>query len=669
MPRIVDIYNNSEGAFVFKDSDGVSPQGKGNPSPKRYGVGQYVGITDRFGEGIEQYQDKSGFIDNSGFGIGFRQPYVWTSPGSSDFEKNFKKFDTRVLPIGSAIRDEIRIGKFTASGQGILWLAKQQLLHQNAPFDETNIVDPTSHLVSTIRPASLGSAPRVTKHLSGGSLIGGILSLFGAGPGEPKSTTYEDGVLPTGPNINQKQSSYGLIRGNTAKIARANLNPGSSRNPGLLGGFFTGIFGKSFTAGQPSDVGADERTGLVYRADQDLYDIYIQDSTRTQELIPDRRLSSDDFQPSTRDTPYEKAIIQSQTDQSSRIQTFFDSMINGNLSNTTPQKTNSKKISTLNRNPVHPNNEQFVSDLNRSLEEQFGNNITKPVFYNLKQLTSQEDRFNVIDPQRNTSKITGETTSDFTRYNMGIYGVGTRGDEEDDIRRDKLNLQGVLDFSDNLDSNNDLKDIVKFVFHDIVNNKVAYFRSTLKSISDSLTPEWSDVRYIGRADKVYLYNGMTRSVSFNFRVYATSKKEMKPMWQRINYLYGMGYPSQIKEVGNFGINIPPYVKMTVGNLYKNQPIILNSIGLTVPDEASWEIDKGLQLPMMVELSIQTTILEKEAPRTNIPHFDDNPSDGYLTIDEPLTEEVEDPNTAVNRPSLTVEEQSREAEQGGPILTA
>lgn len=611
----------------------------------------------------EVYLDKGGFTDN----LGLRQPYVWTPPDASNFELNFKKYDTRAFPIGSAIRDSIRIGKFTVSPGGITWLLKQQLLHQNAPFDETNIVDPTSHLVSTIRPASLGIAPRVTKHLSNGSLVGGILSLFGSTQGEPKSTYYEDGVLPTGPNINQKQSSYGLLRGNTATIARSKLNPGSTRNQSLLGRFVSGIFGKSFSASQPNDVGTDERTGLVYRADQDRYDLLLQGSPLLEDLVPQRDLLNDVVELSTRDNPYEKQIITSPIDQNSRVQTFFDSMVNGNLSNTSPQLTNSKNILTYNRNPVNPNNEQFIEDLNRRMEEQFGDNPTKPVFYNLRQLTSQDGRFNVIDPTRNTSKLTGETITDFTRNNMGIYGVGTPGSNEI-LRKDKLNLQGVLDYSDNLDSNEDLKDFIKFVFHDIVNNKVAFFRSTLKSISDSLTPEWSDVRYLGRADKVYIYNGLTRSVSFNFRVYATSKEEMKPMWQRINYLYGMGYPSQIKEVSGFGINIPPYVKMTIGNLYKNQPIILNSIGLTVPEESSWEIDQNLQLPMMVEISIQATILEKEAPRTNIPHFDDYTDDGYITTSEPLIEEAPDPNSAVNRRPDTPSEQLQSVEQGETITT-
>jgi hypothetical protein len=754
------------------------------------------------------YVDAGGFTDN----LGLRQPFVWTSPGDSDFERNFKKYDSRAFPIGSALRDAIRIGKFTTSTNGVTWLLKQQLLHQHAPHDETNIVDPTSHLISTIRPTSLGLLPRVTKHISDNSVLGGILSLFGQTQGEPKSTVgTEVGILPVGPNIDQKQSSYGLIRGNTATLARSNLNPGSSENPNLLGKFFNSVFGKSFSAKQPDNVVKDKTTNLVYRSDQDRYDqlliktlnknnfldtltfpsdlrsplfkyyngsvlnsadvkfnynIYSSEETAKVSLnhfdsetitirsgdigifgnksykkflnelsdtnnsfivrfwkrwedssiftstkgnlgrkhtefyndlnrfwlnirfsnIQNKNVYSNDslFEPAKslsknvessipsndRDIlPYEKKIIQSESEQNSRMKRFFESMIDGKLSNSTPQKGDSKNILTLNRNPVHSNNEKFIEKLNQQMEDRFGDNPTKPVFYNLRQLTSNDDRFNVIDPQRNKSKINGETITDFTRYNMGIYRVGIRGDDTDDIRRDKLNLQGVLNFSEDLNKNEDLRDIIKFVFHDIVNNKVAFFRSTLKSISDSLTPEWSDVRYLGRADKVYVYNGLTRSVSFNFRVYASSKKEMKPMWQRINYLYGMGYPSQIKEVGNFGINIPPYVKMTIGNLYKNQPIIINSIGLTVPDEASWEIDKNLQLPMMVELSIQTTLLEKEAPRTNVPHFDDYPPDEYLTVREPLTDEVSDPNSAINTlPNQpTIEQQSQLAEQGNQVI--
>jgi hypothetical protein len=381
------------------------------------------------------------------------------------------------------------------------------------------------------------------------------------------------------------------------------------------------------------------------------------------------------------DTAYEKKIITSETEQNSRLERFFNSMIEGNLSNTTQQLKGSKNKLILNRYPVHHNNEQFIKDLNQKMTDQFGDgsiadgitgypvNPTKPTFYGLKNISSGDGKWEI--ERERTSKITGKAIDDYTRYNMGIYGVKALN-ENDNIRKDSLNLLGVVD-ADKIDSlrkqNVDpTRDIIKFSFLDVVNNKIAFFRATLKSISDQATPEWSDIRYLGRADKVYVYNGLTRSISFNFRVYATSRSEMWPMWQRINYLYGMAYPSNIIRYDGYGINLPPFVKMTVGNLYTSQPILLNSIGLTIPDEASWEIDQGQQFPMMVDISVTTTFLEQEEPRINSSHFDiPNNLNIKINIGDVITDNSEALalNDLPNQPNLG--DQLESSGDGGPTF--
>ena len=60
--------------------------------------------------------------------------------------------------------------------------------------------------------------------------------------------------------------------------------------------------------------------------------------------------------------------------------------------------------------------------------------------------------------------------------------------------------------------------------------------------------------------------------------------------------------------------------MTIGDIYYKQPIIISTIGLTIHDEASWEMDDGLQYPMMVELSVSATILNKTASRVHRNRF-------------------------------------------------
>ena len=191
------------------------------------------------------------------------------------------------------------------------------------------------------------------------------------------------------------------------------------------------------------------------------------------------------------------------------------------------------------------------------------------------------------------------------------------------------------------------KDLIKFYFYDIYNQKYIPFRATVKGISERSVSSWDDFQYIGNADKVYNYKGFTRGLGFSFNVVAMSVKEMLPMWQRINYLMGLTKPANYKN----GFIVPPLVMMTIGDIYNNQPIVINSINMTIPDNATWETvsdsynisqlqylngrlkSKKLvalaQFPREAEISIDANILEKETPKVGRNNFGDVNIGGFF----------------------------------------
>ena len=182
------------------------------------------------------------------------------------------------------------------------------------------------------------------------------------------------------------------------------------------------------------------------------------------------------------------------------------------------------------------------------------------------------------------------------------------------------------------------KDLIKFYFYDIYNQKYIPFRATVKSISERSVSSWDDFQYIGNADKVYNYKGFTRGLGFSFTTVAMSVKEMLPMWQRINYLMGLTKPANYKN----GFIVPPLVMLTIGDIYNNQPIVINSISMTIPDNATWETvsDSSLkyeylngrlksnedvtlaQFPREADINIDANILEKEKPKVGKSNFGD-----------------------------------------------
>jgi hypothetical protein len=110
------------------------------------------------------------------------------------------------------------------------------------------------------------------------------------------------------------------------------------------------------------------------------------------------------------------------------------------------------------------------------------------------------------------------------------------------------------------------------------------FRAYLKDISDSPNPSWNTVNYVGRGEPFYIYKGFERSLSFNFQVAAMSEAELKPMWQKLNYLYSNTMPDYSGNVMR-----GPFMKLTIGNYLYRQPGIIKSLTYTIGNDSPWEI--------------------------------------------------------------------------------
>ena len=219
---------------------------------------------------------------------------------------------------------------------------------------------------------------------------------------------------------------------------------------------------------------------------------------------------------------------------------------------------------------------------------------------------------------------------------------------------DKINILEVISGADRNTippsltlENGQSKDLIFFHFFDLVNNTYIPFRATLTSINEVHSPEWDTVQYLGRADKLYMYKGFERTLNFNFTVYANSLEELVPMWSRINYLVGLTRPPSYTKgntVDNNGIMsqfmYPPMVTLTMGDLYEDQPAVITSVGISIPDDSLWESFRGngeqynqyigkeyydaktksLQLPTKVDVNVGMNLMEKSRSITNGDHY-------------------------------------------------
>ncbi len=146
----------------------------------------------------------------------------------------------------------------------------------------------------------------------------------------------------------------------------------------------------------------------------------------------------------------------------------------------------------------------------------------------------------------------------------------------------------------------EVKDFIKFRFKDMTNNRHLIFRAILEGITDTISPEYGEERYVGRPDKVYVYQGADRDVSFTFSIYPKTKQEFPALIQKLNYLIGLCYPNYTENE----FMKTPFISLTLGDMFVEIPGILTGLTVTVEDTGTWEIEEGLQFPHYIKAACE-----------------------------------------------------------------
>ena len=188
--------------------------------------------------------------------------------------------------------------------------------------------------------------------------------------------------------------------------------------------------------------------------------------------------------------------------------------------------------------------------------------------------------------------------------------------------------------------------LIPFRFKDVLNDKLIVFDAILSGITDTITPDYSSEKYIGRPESVYVYQGATRAVSFTFDVYPATRQEMPVLWEKLNYLVGLCYPNWVdspyagSEQTNAITMVSPICELTIGDMYNNTPGYLSGVTMTVQDGTTWEYEENLQLPHYVQVAVEFVYIGKYLPNAKGKHFelswikDHNDKLGtYQTIEE------------------------------------
>ena len=222
---------------------------------------------------------------------------------------------------------------------------------------------------------------------------------------------------------------------------------------------------------------------------------------------------------------------------------------------------------------------------------------------------NQDKRVNFSSP----GKI-GATEDRATWYNTS-KGFAGNTDRWDKIQASEIGSE-------------EINDLVHLWFTEVGGGSRIQFRGAVSGITETFSPSWDSFKYNGRADQAYKYSTFERSLSFNLQVYATSRVEMKPIWQKLERLSTMTMP----QYGTNGYQ-GTLVRFRLGNLYGTKAsgklAFIESLSYTISDETPWEISMlgskeyiG-ELPMGIDVAIGLKILGDNLPEYASKVYDTN----------------------------------------------
>lgn len=143
------------------------------------------------------------------------------------------------------------------------------------------------------------------------------------------------------------------------------------------------------------------------------------------------------------------------------------------------------------------------------------------------------------------------------------------------------------------------------VFHITNNNKALVFRmANFTGLADTITPEFTQQKYFGRAEPYYQYSGVTRNISFTFDVVVHNRRDINVIYGKLNTLTSLAYPH--KYTNNNMIE-PNILKLSLADYIHEKPFFLTNISITGADDVVYQDSK----PSIVTVNVQGNLLETD----------------------------------------------------------
>ena len=244
----------------------------------------------------------------------------------------------------------------------------------------------------------------------------------------------------------------------------------------------------------------------------------------------------------------------------------------------------------------------------------------------------RETNYGLGDPSKPTSKSTlDQIIGDINPFKKKLeYNVSV---DDSESKIDKVNYQkiftsvnGALKGTTYDLGQTELKDFVNFKFEilksdDFLESNVILFRAYLDSFTDNFSATHNEYKYNGRGEPFYTYQSFNRGINISFKIAAQTRHEMKPIYQKLNYLVAQTAPNYSAT----GRIRTPYMRLTMGDYFKRVPGVLKNASINWNTNYPWEIkldkegkDKEMKvLPHVLDISITYQPIHSFVPNNGI----------------------------------------------------
>lgn len=142
------------------------------------------------------------------------------------------------------------------------------------------------------------------------------------------------------------------------------------------------------------------------------------------------------------------------------------------------------------------------------------------------------------------------------------------------------------------------------------NYRTVYFQPMNLTVSENISPEYTEQNAFGRVDSVVTYVKTSRSYSVSFEMHVFAPEDLARMYKKLNHLKSMVYPTYSAD----GLlRSGPVVKMRIGDLARTDsggvPGIIKSLGIDF-NEALWELKRGMKVPRSCSVSLEFLVLHE-----------------------------------------------------------